>query len=327
MQAFDALSGTPLWERRFDAPTYSMHQFNSFASSTPAVDAKQVYVMWLANGRINLAALTHDGDEVWRRDVGPFGEKHGFGKSPVVVDDFVSSRRTAKHESAIVAFDAASGDVRWQIPRPSGKTSFATPCLLDPSAAQKLLLTLSTTSGLRGIDAATGEVVWQGLAETVPERCVSSPIVAQRAGIHFVRRGRQRQVSCRGPARQREQRARGGLPHAAKRSERADARRGGRPAVRVARPRHVSCHDVATGEALARARRRRFSQLAASHWRPHLLRVAQGEMVVLAADREFKVLARNTLDEPCHATPAVAHNRLYVRTESTLLCIGEPAGR
>jgi hypothetical protein len=47
-------------------------------------------------------------------------------------------------------------------------------------------------------------------------------------------------------------------------------------------------------------------------------------MVVLAADTQFKVLARNELGAPCHATPAVAHNRLYVRTESALLCIGDP---
>jgi hypothetical protein len=38
------------------------------------------------------------------------------------------------------------------------------------------------------------------------------------------------------------------------------------------------------------------------------------------------LLARNVLDEPCHATPAVANDRLYIRTEATLVCIGEPAG-
>jgi hypothetical protein len=49
-----------------------------------------------------------------------------------------------------------------------------------------------------------------------------------------------------------------------------------------------------------------------------------GEVVVLAADKNFKLLARNMLDAACHATPAVAHNRLYVRTTSSLLAIGEP---
>ncbi len=48
------------------------------------------------------------------------------------------------------------------------------------------------------------------------------------------------------------------------------------------------------------------------------------DIVVLAADREFKILARNALDEPCHATPAIANGKLYVRTESSLICIGNP---
>src|SRR5688572_14324792 len=89
VQAIDAHTGKPLWERRYDAPSYSMHQFNSFASSTPAVDAQHVYAMWYSNGRIKVAALTHGGDEVWQRDAGSFSEKHGFGKSPIVVGDVV----------------------------------------------------------------------------------------------------------------------------------------------------------------------------------------------------------------------------------------------
>jgi hypothetical protein len=53
-----------------------------------------------------------------------------------------------------------------------------------------------------------------------------------------------------------------------------------------------------------------------------------GEVLVLAADRKFKVLARNTLNEASHATPAVANGRLYLRTEASLVCIGEsPAAK
>ena len=48
-----------------------------------------------------------------------------------------------------------------------------------------------------------------------------------------------------------------------------------------------------------------------------------GEVVVLAADKEFKLLARNSLGEPCQATPAVADDRMYFRTESSLICLGD----
>jgi len=87
----------------------------------------------------------------------------------------------------------------------------------------------------------------------------------------------------------------------------------------------VSCLDVATGK---------------THWRQRIggqyhsspVRIGDrifglskvGEVVVLAAAKEFKLLAKNQLDEPAQATPAVADNRLYYRTESSLFCIGKP---
>jgi hypothetical protein len=50
-----------------------------------------------------------------------------------------------------------------------------------------------------------------------------------------------------------------------------------------------------------------------------------GDVVVLAANKEYKLLARNKLDEPVQATPAVANNRIYFRTDSSLICLGQAA--
>ena len=49
-------------------------------------------------------------------------------------------------------------------------------------------------------------------------------------------------------------------------------------------------------------------------------------MIVLAADRRYQLLARNELGESTSATPAVARGRMYVRTETMLLCVGTPVG-
>ena len=70
------------------------------------------------------------------------------------------------------------------MPRASGNTAFSTPCVLDPAADEKLVLAASTASGLTAIDAATGDVAWQGFDHDLPQRCVSSPIVA--GGLVFV---------------------------------------------------------------------------------------------------------------------------------------------
>jgi outer membrane protein assembly factor BamB len=323
--AYDLFTGSQLWEKRFEARSYGMHGFNSFASSTPAVDARHVYAMWLTDGRIQLAALSHVGDEVWRADVGSFEEKHGFGKSPVVIDDLVVVANDNESESSIVAFDATSGDKRWEIPRVSNTTAFASPCLLDPAADEKQLLTLSTASGLSGIDLATGTVAWQGLKDVVPLRCVSSPVVA--GGLVLISSGQGGNGRWLIAARP------GNKTSEPKEVYRLEQNIPNVPTPVVAGDIFflwhdrgvVSCHDVATG------RQHRRERIGGDfHSSP--LRIGNrifaasrdGQVIVLSADKDFQVLARNVLDEPCHATPAIAHDRLFVRAESTLFCIGEP---
>src|SRR5690606_23051085 len=48
-----------------------------------------------------------------------------------------------------------------------------------------------------------------------------------------------------------------------------------------------------------------------------------GEAVMLANSREFKLLGRSDLGEATQATPAVAGGRLFLRTESKLMCLSE----
>jgi hypothetical protein len=41
------------------------------------------------------------------------------------------------------------------------------------------------------------------------------------------------------------------------------------------------------------------------------------------AAETFKELGRTPLDDKCYATPAVAGNRLIIRTASKLMCVGK----
>ena len=52
-----------------------------------------------------------------------------------------------------------------------------------------------------------------------------------------------------------------------------------------------------------------------------------GKVSVLAAAPRYQVLASNSVDEKVMATPAVADNRLFIRGERHLLCIGKPSAR
>ncbi|MAV37044.1 MAG: serine/threonine protein kinase [Planctomycetaceae bacterium] len=48
-----------------------------------------------------------------------------------------------------------------------------------------------------------------------------------------------------------------------------------------------------------------------------------GTVIVLAAEEQLKVLAKNRLDDSIVATPAIADGRLLVRTRTKLICFGE----
>jgi outer membrane protein assembly factor BamB len=48
-----------------------------------------------------------------------------------------------------------------------------------------------------------------------------------------------------------------------------------------------------------------------------------GAVSVLKAAGDWQILAVNTLDDECFATPAIAEGRIYVRTRSALYCFGK----
>ena len=47
-----------------------------------------------------------------------------------------------------------------------------------------------------------------------------------------------------------------------------------------------------------------------------------GTTYVLKSDDEFEVVAKNALGEECHATPAVSDGQIFIRSTTSLWCIG-----
>ena len=54
----------------------------------------------------------------------------------------------------------------------------------------------------------------------------------------------------------------------------------------------------------------------------HLYCVSEaGDAFVIEASPEYRLLGKTHLGDPCYATPAVAHGRLYLRTFHRLMCL------
>jgi outer membrane protein assembly factor BamB len=52
-----------------------------------------------------------------------------------------------------------------------------------------------------------------------------------------------------------------------------------------------------------------------------------GDIIIIAAGREFRKLGSNSMGELVMATPALSDGVMFVRGQSTLFAIGSPASR
>lgn len=127
--ALDRANGKLLWSR--EAPTNrdeKRHQLNDPAAPSPATDGENVYVFFAGFG---LLSYTADGEERWRKPLGPFTNFHGMGASPVYEDRRVFLVCDQDQDAFLLAVEAASGKTLWKVERPEMVHSFSTPVIHD----------------------------------------------------------------------------------------------------------------------------------------------------------------------------------------------------
>lgn len=314
----DAESGKILWQRHYDSTVHPKHLRNSFASSTPAVDAERVYVCWSAPEEYTLMALDHQGREVWRRNLGPFVSQHSGGTSPIVYQDMVIIGNDQDGISFLAALDAATGEDRWRTERRSAVVAYSTPCIYQPADGPAELIFNSEAHGISGINPLTGQTDWE--ISVFDKRSVSSPIVA--AGLVFGTCGSggggNYLVAVRpGPEPQVAYKVTEMAPYVPTPLAKDDL------LFTWSDKGVVSCLRAATGEKIWRERvggNYSGSPVCAGD---HLYCIAEdGTVVSLAASEKFQLLARNPLGEDSRSTPAIAGDRMYLRTYSHLVSLG-----
>lgn len=95
----------------------------------------------------------------------------------------------------------------------------------------------------------------------------------------------------------------------------------------------ATCRDAKTGRALWKQRLQGTYGASPVLAEGRLYCLAEdGSTIVIAADREFRQLARNPLEGPCKASPAISNGRIFIRSQSSLFCIRQrngtsPAGK
>jgi len=328
IQCLRARDGGELWRVGDELEPNEQHELNSFAASTPALDAERVYVAWPSGSSLFALALDHAGERVWSRELCPSSARHGSGASPVLAGDvLVVQNDDEGGASALFGLDRATGETVWKRERETVRASFATPLVLASDTRTEVLFA-STAHGITSLDPATGELNWE-IAGVFEERCVASPVVA--GDLLF---------ACAGQGGGGKESVAIDLAKARERSADAVRYRLQRALPYVPTPIAadgllflwadggvVSCLDARDGRERWRERvdGSFFGSPVCVDGRLYAMS-RSGELVVVAAGPEFELLSRFDLGEPTEATPAVAGGALFLRTERHLTSIGGGSG-
>ena len=316
--------GSIRWKKEFSLARSDKHALNSFATSTPTVDAERVYVCRTEPAHVTLSAFTHNGEQVWEQDLGPFEVNHGSGTSPILHDGMVVMANEQAGESFLIAMDARTGAIRWKTPRKSGSGSYSTPCVYEPKHGKPQLIFNSDVHGISGVAPDTGKVLWE-FDKAFDKRSVSSPVLA---GDFII-------GSCgSGGGGNYVVAVRPGEVATGKKPERGYEVRRSAPYV----PTSVCVGDwlylwsdagivsrvnAVTGEVIWQERAAGNFYGSPVFAGERLFCVSTtGEVVVVAVGEKFEVLARNQLGEVAHSTPAIAGGRMYIHTSGHLVSVG-----
>lgn len=319
-------SGKILWQQKFAAGKHRKHRKNSYASSTPAVDDRQVYVAWATPQKLTLMALDHDGNVKWEKDLGPLKGGHGFAASPIVYKDLVILSNDQNGKSSLIAVDKATGKVRWNVPRRSERLTYSTPCVYERKGRPAELIFTNWRHGITGVDPATGKTNWEisVFDQSSKERAIGSPIVSGELIVGtcgFVKNPKHAVVVRPGD---------GAQPKTVKEIFRVERNVPHIPSPLVYKNRLylwadngvVACYDMA-GKLIWQKRvgGNYFSSPVCVNGRLYGIS-GRGTVTVLATGDTYKLLGRTDLGEPCQSTPAIANGAMFIRTESGLVSVG-----
>ncbi len=326
-----AADGRELWRKEYGLDKVRMNTLNNYAAATPALDAERVYLFWPGVDETTLAALTHDGREVWTRKLPGNRTQHGMGTSPIVVGEYVVITREQDQKtggsipSAWFGVDCRIGKIQWQYEHPkNANASYSTPCVYRDTQGREELVFTSNSHGLAALDPGTGKLLWKTPA-ALPARVVSSPFLAGDMVIGTCGEGgRGVRLAAIKPPETASSEAKEvyGLksnvvpyvPTSVVHDEYFFGFHDGGV---------VSCFRIATGEVLwsQKPAGRYFGSPVCVGDKLYCITV-DGDVVVLRAGPKYELLAVNPLGEKSHATPAVANGRMFLRTFSYLICVG-----
>jgi outer membrane protein assembly factor BamB len=332
---FDLETGEMRWQHEAHAgqPQVPRHPKSTYAAETPTTDGQRLYVLF---GDLGLWCYDLEGDPIWEQKIEPKNTffDYGAASSPVVHDGQVIVVYDNLDESWIAAFDAETGNERWRTLRDETR-SWATPLVWTNPVRTEIVVAGENRNRGYSLD---GRLLWE-FDGKMSHLVIPSPFIAH--GLCYLASGyigdSHRPTFALRPGARDNIVADGDFE-----SSEFIAWYQGRSAPYNPSPivygdylytlhdqGFLTCHDAKSGEEVYG--RKRFSPSGSFTASPFAF---NGRLFCLSEDGltyaiqpgpEFEILERNPLDELCLSSPAIARDKLLIRTASKLYCLSEGA--
>jgi outer membrane protein assembly factor BamB len=330
--AVDFKTGKIVWQREASRGVPGQkHLKNSYASETPVTDGERVYVYF---GNVGLFCYDFAGKLVWSQASTPVARRYGWGSaaSPVLDHDRLYIVNDNDDHSYLQSLDAKTGKVIWSVDR-NEKTNWATPYIWAHDGKKEIVT--PGTGRVRSYDL-DGKLLWEfgGMSS------ISIPTPFSSHGLLYITSGyvgdQVRPVYAVKPG------AHGDLTLAAGETSNSGIAwylpQAGpyNPSPLVYGDYYytlldrgfLTAHEASTGKEVYGKQRLdpAAGAFTASPWAANgklFLLSEDGDTFVVQAGAEYKLIGKNSLDEMCMATPAIARGSIVIRTASNLYRIAK----
>ncbi|MCI0684221.1 MAG: PQQ-binding-like beta-propeller repeat protein [Gemmataceae bacterium] len=341
LMAFRRADGRKLWQRELPCPVAeTTHKQNPPCSASPVTDGQAVYAHFASAG---VLACDFQGNELWRRDLGPVLHKWGNGGSPVLFKGLLIVTHGPGEPTFLIALDKRTGNTVWKRHEPAINSpvfgSWSTPIILKVNGRDEMIMPFATElpskagspfgeGEFKGYDPASGKELWRcrGLGSEI----YAMPIVSAQHDLVIGISGHNGPLLAIRPGGNGDTTE----SHRLWRQADKNPQRIGCGVIHEGRlyianaPGTVECLDAGTGKPIWKERgsENLWGSLLLAKDRLYVTDLT-GATHVLAAGPKFEVLARNELNEATYAAPAVAGRELFIRTYEHLYCIAAKKGR
>ena len=328
VSSFDLRTGAKNWQVSVveDVPHEGGHETNNFASCSPTTDGKNIYVFWGSRG---IFCLDMQGQLLWSSDLGQKYTRSQFGEgaSAALHGSTLIVPWDHESESYIAALNTENGDLKWKTGR-AERTTWATPVIVEVGDQTQVIMHGRV---VRGYDFRDGSLQWECGGQT--ENPIPTPVV-YRQNVIVMSGFRDAacfsiSLSSRGTVSSNSDSIRWtypfNTPYVPSPTLYQD-----RIYFLVENKAMLTCLDANTGKPIYAQERidglsEIYASVGAADGKIYIVD-RSGTTAVVDAGESGEVIATNRVaeDETFDASPVFVNDRLLLRSNKHLYCIGKP---